>query len=354
MKEYYNVTSEAKCDPQVRLIQLRLNSIRDRYHYNWEKLNPDGIYGPKTKNVVLAFQKDRGITPASGILGPTTIKYIIEADTPKTLTASSDLDEYYDAVKKGTKKSYDLTSRTVKGVYQVDSIVNPFAFIFSEWEKMINQQHDGLMRRISKFPANKQMRARNVTKQLDYCRKFVEKAQKYGINTASVEIGKNLTKEDAIKYITEVSDVISNSPLTKGLRALTKSFSKIREVISPFIRFLNKIPGLKYFSVIEKLVKGTLKMLQGDFEGAYKLYLDALRELIEQVVIDAVVLAAIAIGGWIALVIAVVVVLGSMVLDYFIFSDNSGDSLADKHLNLKTQNVIQEGLAPWSYHLIND
>ena len=351
-------TSKAVCDPQVRLLQLRLNSIRDKYHQNWEKLNPDGIYGPRTKNVVIAFQKMRGITPASGILGPTTIKYIVEADTPKTLPSYSDLDKYYDNIKKGTVKTYEITSRTVGATYQLDSIVNPnekrFATIFSEWGKVIDHQYEGLMRRISKFPAKKQMRARNITKQLDACKKFVEKAKKYGINTAAVQLGNNLTKENAIKYIKEIGEVISNSSLTKGIRALTRTFEKIKNVISPVIKFLNDIPGLKYLSVIEKIVKATIKMLQCDFEGAFKLYLDALRELIEQIVVDAVVVAAIAAGGWIALVIALVVIIGSMLLDYFFFSDNPGQSVADKHLNLKTQNVLQDNVAPWAYHLVND
>lgn len=358
MKGYYDLTSEYKCDSNVRLIQLRLNSIKDKYHYNWEKLAPDGIYGPKTQKVVLAFQKIRGIIPASGILGPTTEKYIREADTPKNLTNYPDLDRYYDAVRTGTKMSYDITSRSVQTVYKVDSIVNPnekgLAHILGEWERIIIHQRDGLDRRLSKIPLKKQMRVRNVVKQLDACKKFVSEAKKYGINTAVVKLGSNLTKNDAIKYIKEIGELISNSPLTKGVGFLVSSFDKIKQLLSPIVDFLNKIPGLKYLSVIEKLVKATANMLQCDFEEAFKLYLDALRELLEQLIIDAAVVAALAIGGWIALVLAIVVVIGAMVIDYFFFSDNPGESIADKHFNIRTQNIVQDELAPCVYHLVNE
>jgi len=81
MKGYYDITSNSLPDPQVRLYQLRLNSIREHYHHNWEKLDPDGIYGPKTKQVVEAFQKYYGLTPVSGKLGPTTASKIVEIDS---------------------------------------------------------------------------------------------------------------------------------------------------------------------------------------------------------------------------------------------------------------------------------
>ncbi len=338
-------------------MQLRLNSIRERYHRSWEKLEPDGIYGKRTKGVVIAFQKSRGIAPASDRLDSKIMKLIVDADTPKLITNTnySELNNYYDAVKEGTKVSYDITSSSVQSVYTIDGLVNSkengLAYIFAEWERMIIHQRDGLLRRLSKLPYKKQMRLRNVIKQLESCKKFVNKAKKYGINTAIVELGTNLTKTDAIKYIKEMGELINKSTLTKSVRFFTWSFDKIKKIISPIVDILNKIPGLKYLSVIEKLVKATYNMFQCDFEDALKLYLDALRELLEQVLIDAVVLAAIAAGGWVALVLAIVVVIGAMVIDYFFFSDNPGDSFADAH-GLKTQNIIQEKLAPGMYDLI--
>lgn len=346
-----------KCDSQVQLMQLRLNSIREKYHHNWEELKPDGIYGPKTKEVVIAFQKKYTIIPVSEELNSRIMRRIVEEDTPKLIahTNYSDLKNYYDAVKEGTKVSYDITSSSVQSVYSIDGLVNSkengLAHIFAEWEKMIIHQRDGLLRRLSKLPYKKQMRLRNVIKQLESCKKFINKAKKYGINTAFVELGTSLTKTDAIKYIKEMGELIDKSTLTKSVRFFTWSFDKIKKIISPIVDILNKIPGLKYISVIEKLVKATYNMFQCDFEDALKLYLDALRELLEQVLIDAVVLAAIAAGGWVALVLAIVVVIGAMVIDYFFFSDNPGDSFADTH-GLRTQNIVQDKLAPGMYNLM--
>ena len=77
MKNFYDINNKRICDPYIKDIQTKLNSIRETFHYSWERLTPDGIYGIKTKAVVMAFQKIHGITPASGILGPTTSQYII-------------------------------------------------------------------------------------------------------------------------------------------------------------------------------------------------------------------------------------------------------------------------------------
>ena len=89
MQKYYDTTSVLKPDPYIRLIQLRLNSIREKYHHSWEKLELDGIYGPKTKTVVQKFQRVYKITPASGILGPTTSSYIVKQDQAPVLSIAS-------------------------------------------------------------------------------------------------------------------------------------------------------------------------------------------------------------------------------------------------------------------------
>lgn len=89
MKDYYDITTNPQPDPQVKLYQLRLNSIREFYHHSWCYLDPDGKYGPKTKNVVEAFQRNYGLTPASGKLGPTTMKKIVEIDSQRFLTYST-------------------------------------------------------------------------------------------------------------------------------------------------------------------------------------------------------------------------------------------------------------------------
>lgn len=353
-----NISStDMKCDLQVRSIQLKLNSIRNKYHYAWEELKPDGIYGPRTQKVVTEFQRLRGITPVSGVLGPTTINYILEADRPKMLSNTPSAGKNYDSIKSGISNTYNVVTQGVGSAYQINDMVNPgekrLAFVFAEWNKILKEQYEGILRRISKLPAKKQMRARNVARQMERVQKFVVKAQKYGINTAAVEFGSELTKENAIKYIKNIANAIDVSSLTKSVRMVTNSLAKIKRIIRPVIEVLDKIPGLKYFSVIEKIVKATIKMLQSDFEGAFILYSDGLRELAEQVFIDAVVVALVAMGGWIALVIAIVVIIGALLVDYFLFSDNPGESLVDKAVGKKITKNLTTEYAGALYHVVN-
>lgn len=98
--QYYNYSpsSKSKADSTVREIQAMLNRIRTQYHLNWEYLSEDGIYGPKTAQAVKVYQIYRGITPASGVLGPTTIDYIADSykRIPVITAQSSSLKPYYD------------------------------------------------------------------------------------------------------------------------------------------------------------------------------------------------------------------------------------------------------------------
>lgn len=54
---------------EVRRVQQKLKSL------GYYKGSVDGIYGVQTKNAVIAFQKNCGIT-ADGIAGPKTLKYL--------------------------------------------------------------------------------------------------------------------------------------------------------------------------------------------------------------------------------------------------------------------------------------
>lgn len=54
---------------EVRQVQQKLKSL------GYYKGSVDGIYGVQTKNAVIAFQKNCGIT-ADGIAGPKTLKYL--------------------------------------------------------------------------------------------------------------------------------------------------------------------------------------------------------------------------------------------------------------------------------------
>ena len=349
MQRIYVATSNPPYDPYVEFIQKQLNQLRKTLMHSLPEIKPvDGKYGKQTKTTVGVFQYLCGIR-IDGIWGDQCRMAL--AQKIREQPGKRDMMVFRDVA----TASYRLTTNASNTLYNIDSVVNPnekrLALIFEEWSKAITHQQDALDRRIKNFSGTKKMRARNVEKKLEKCQEFIDNAKRYGINTAAAKMGTDSTKENALKYIQEIGDTISKSPLTKTLRAATKSFEKVKNVLTPVIQFLNKIPGLKYASVIEKLVKGGWAMLHCDFEGAFKIFLNALRELLEQIIIDAAVVALIAAGGWACLVLAIVVVIGAALLDYFIFSDNPGDSIADKKFNVQTRNILDSG-ASWTYHTI--
>lgn len=71
-------SAHPKYDPHVQEIQRKLNSIKHYMHGNWLTLETDGLFGNMTKQSVIGFQIYKNITPVSGEIGYTTLKYINE------------------------------------------------------------------------------------------------------------------------------------------------------------------------------------------------------------------------------------------------------------------------------------
>lgn len=63
---------------QVLEIQRKLNSIKYHVHETWPSLTTDGLFGNLTKQAVIGFQIYKNITPVSGEVGDTTLRYINE------------------------------------------------------------------------------------------------------------------------------------------------------------------------------------------------------------------------------------------------------------------------------------
>lgn len=350
----------------VEAVQNMLNSALslDLYRGKWQRIKVDGYYGSETEKAVRAFQYNHNPRiDQTGIVGDTTYNALkqtgpfFSAPSPQCYISAAPLPiikatpaNHYQPlpVRDSLKTAYDVSTKTVNGVYAVGKMITPskedagLAYILSKWEEVLTAQYQGLLRRLDKFQEKKAMRTRNVMRQMERCKKFLKKANRFGIVSATREFGNKLTKKEAIDSIKELGEMIKNSPLTKGLSVANKILSKVKAIIKPVIDILNKIPGLKYLSVIEKIIKATKAMIQGDFENAFALYMDAIRELVEQILIDAAVVALVAVGGWVALVVAIIVIIVALIMDYFWFSDNPGESLTDKYLGISTHNYMIE------------
>ena len=359
-------------DKNVAAVQGMLNAAlaTDPYRGKWSRLAVDGYYGIETEKAVRAFQYNHNPRIAqTGIVGDTTYNAlcgtvpVMSAASPKVFLRTAAPSTVKASVRTSSKKEgpvakgYNVASKTVKGAGTVKNVVDPsekgLAYVIGTWERILTEQYEGLLRRLNKFPAKQTMRTRTITRQMERCKKFLEKAKRYGIVSATSEFKSQLSKDEAIRTIKEMSALIKESSLTKGVSAISKSLSKVKSIIRPVLEVFNKIPGLKYLSVIEKLCKGTKLMIEGDYENAFAVYMDALRELVEQILIDAAVVALVAAGGWICLVVAIVVIIAAFLIDYFFFSDNPGESLADKYLGVKTRNIMLQE-APKTHRILTN
>lgn len=83
----------AQRDPEVIVLQNKLNLARAKVHGNWPALSPDGIYGSTTEDAVKAFQVYSNIS-RDGIVGSKTWEKLEEVCTNRHLIepAISDFD----------------------------------------------------------------------------------------------------------------------------------------------------------------------------------------------------------------------------------------------------------------------
>lgn len=337
-------TPHPQVDPMVKKVQERLNYIIG----SWPHLEVDGKFGPMTERAVIAYQQSRGIIPASGIVRDSTYNKLMAERYTIITTAKTNalIKAETSPISADTiKRTYDIASTGVNSIYTVygiaDDSENNVALIFKEWGATLNKQKEGLLRRLDKIPAKKSMRVRNVMKHIEKCEKYLSEARRYGITTASRVFSNNLTKEEGIKYIKDICKIISESSLTKSIRFVTKSLDAVKRFLQPVLKVLNKIPGLEYWAVIEKIVSGTKALFQFDFDKAFVAFVDGLRLLLEQLLIDFVVGAAIAAGGWVALVIALVIIIVVLLIDYFLFNDDPNNSwLPTMHLTTQIKPAV--------------
>ena len=350
---------ELKRDPllqvneDVKRVQTRLNYICG----TWPHLDVDGKFGPITENAVITYQKSRHLLPNKlGEIDDRTYtslmneRYsIITNASPYSKVDINISSHHWGNIVNGTKTTYGFFSTPIGKIQSVnewvDSSDGRFAYIISEWKKAIKEQHDGLIRRLSKFPQDKAMRSRNIIKQMQKCEKFLDEVRRNGINVASKVFGNNLTKEQAIKYISGLGKTIANHKLTRFFGTLSRVMNGIRRILQPIVRILNKVPGLKYLSVYDKIVEGTYAIIRMDFDKAFVAYVDGLRLLVEQILIDAAVVTLVAAGGWVAFVIAIAVLALAFLVDYFLFNDDPNNIwLPTTHLTTKLKPAIEEGI----------
>lgn len=326
----------------------------------WPYLDVDGKYSTLAEQVALAAQQSSGpvLTTANHRnfyfeRMPSERYSILTTAKPnsKIMAEMCPIDA-------GTiKRAYGIASTGVNSIYTVYGIADEsekgVAYIFKEWGKALDKIKKHLRKCFTRLPKNKSAYMAAIMQHIEKCEKYLNEARRYGISTAARVFSKNLTKEEGIKYIKDVCKIITESSLTKSIKLVSKSLEVVKKILRPIVKVLNKIPGLKYLEVFEKIFVGAKALFQYDFDKAFVSFVDGLRLLLEQLLIDFVVGAAIAAGGWVALVIALVVIIVVLLIDYFLFNDDPDNSwLPTTHLTTQLKPAINKAAVQFNEAMV--
>lgn len=133
---YLKAEQHPKFNVAVRDIQMKLNAIRLQVNGSWASLDVDGKFGPRTKEAVKAFQIYRNITPASGDIGVTTLKYINEEYKRIPILKSNG--SFITNRKSGTKPYYDTSGLSDK--YVIFKITDFFSDFTDQLDDFIKDE----------------------------------------------------------------------------------------------------------------------------------------------------------------------------------------------------------------------
>lgn len=288
----------------------------------WSIIKEDGYYGDLTELAVKNFQRFFKITE-NGIVGDTTYDYLVRIQRYNH-------NARYQVC---NPQKQTVASASASAIKNTNSLTDVFFNIFETLKKQETS--------LEKVSELYEYTSYNVKLGLQKRRALFNKAMEFlkdaginGIGSAVNSNSGNINRRDLLRYLEDAMVQI------KDARLPNIKFSAIQKAIEPIAKILNKIPGLKWIGVVEKLLKAAKRLfLDKDSEGALQLFSNAIREALETIAVDLAVAALVASGlGLLAIVLVVVL----FIIDYFFFSDNPGDSLVDKYTPLKTRNVLNE------------
>lgn len=362
---YLKMSLQPKYSMKVRDLQLKLNVIRINVHGDWPYLKADGLFGKQTEIAVKGFQSYRNITPISGEVGDTTMKYINESYSHVPMLSSA-----------GTTS---VTERTtlLQSVYNgfefiADKILKQFAEILKtvsdsaakelsklnnlklgkvssedirrisrslyenphikKMQKIIEQEVYEYLQKVARGNTNVGNYKHNaeVYKQLENIKSAQRQLSK-GLNNQTVaNINKKLAEQLCLKCMTELESVNFAKKLTQRLEYLPK-MSKIGKVTGGgILTALTLLPFVLH--LIELIYNG---MTGKPTERIMKQVVADIISLVEGVLIGVVVGGIVAIVGLTGSVAVLAVVVIGLVIGIALmcfFPDHEKD-LADKLIN---------------------
>jgi peptidoglycan hydrolase-like protein with peptidoglycan-binding domain len=331
---YLEATSQPKYNSTVYEIQQKLNAIRIKVHGNWSAITPDGLFGQKTKQAVIAFQMYRGITPASGIIGDTTIRYINEVyNTNSQLKRTSQVQkvggtitEFVSELANVLKDISELVEKQIK-IFKSQKVTSKdidrilrYAFNRPDVNKMRDKFEKMMLtelNKIAKSNNNLALSKKNAVKlrEISAAKSQIGKGMLNAQSRSAVE--KKLAEQLMDKVIKELESANFKEKITNALKYKGKVTTS-GNIVLTVVMLIPLIGDL--WELLIASCNGTLT------EDLVKKVISNIVSLIEGVLIGiAVAAAVVAIGlvGWVAvLVVLIVSIIVGIILEV-IFPDHS-------------------------------
>ena len=361
---YLKASPYPKFDPIVQTIQMKLNAINCQVHGNWPYLQTDGLFGEKTKQAVKSYQLYRNITPVSGEIGDTTLRYIYDsynqipqlrsADTTFKAYKQKQIDIDWTAVAAVTTDFLKRFADSLNGISKnIENEIKRF-----KSQKVSPKDVDLLMKRFFGRPDVLAMRkaiedemwndlkqqARGNTnvyntpnkthhisnaKQIGEAQRQVAKGVLNPQNRNAVE--KQLAEQLQKKIIEELESANFKNKITNTLKS--KGVPKVTG--GGILKTIMLFPLFKHF------VDWVVAYGKPNAATAFNTLISDLISLIEGVLIGwavGAVVTAIGLVGWVAVVVALVVaIIIGIIIE--IFFPNHSEWLAEKIISA-TKNLI--------------
>lgn len=326
-------TSDTQANVSVEWIQHSLNIL-----YPNNKIKEDGLYGEETVNLIRKFQQDNGLTP-DGQFGEKSYNVLISTNElfssqntslivrEKVVPSSSLLNNTHS----------NISGSDVRGkIWNALKNSSSFAQMWNDSYNFLMSKHEYFKSKIPQAcdPRKISNNYKNLVAEING---NINAIRKFGINGSDIEID-NFTEAQKKHFKATLTSKLRTQMDLIAKNPVMCSIQKFKNIVSPITKALGKIPYIgQIITGIMAFGPAVISLLKGDIEDFRNKAIQGIVSLAE----GGIIAAAIIFGGWIALIVFLVL----LVIDYFFFSDHPGETLIDKYTNLKTRNIIVDFFA---------
>lgn len=323
----------------VALFQRKLNRIMS----SEQPLEVDNRMGPKTKEMVVKFQRKYDLTP-DGIIGKNTIATIFDKDPWNGKKIEEDPTQYmihWGEIVLDTVEEMYSTSGCNKSLLFICKLFglpnepkNAFRKLAEQAKKDINKikqtvvkmqdkikQYDKAISKSNSIQKEKLKLQRKSVYQKRVLYESSQRVKGFSISHNSKSKQLNIYSK---KYTIYKS--IFNGKTIEGLPKILNGCQKVIGWLRSLGNFMNKIPGLKWGSVVAKLAQGYYELFQGNFKNAFEKFCSSIYGILENAFFDWLYISigaavAAAVTSSLLVTIIVLAIIFAITIIYFFIGD---------------------------------